>query len=228
MIKSYPAQPAPLSLSERSNLMADVKILIAFYSRGGSTEALAQAIAEGARAEGADVTLRRAREVVSREIMAHADGWIENADRMNAAYQAPTPADAEAADAIIFGTPTRFGSISSELKAYIDSLGGLWFQGKLNGKAGSAFTSTQSVHGGNESTSLSLYNPMVHLGMIIVPLGYADPALFKAGTPYGASAVTGPSDAPPTADDLEVARFQGKRVAQVAKALKAAGMTQTG
>lgn len=207
--------------------MADVKILIAFYSRGGSTEALAKAIAEGARAEGAEVVLRRAREVVSREIMAHADGWIESADRMNAEYEAPTPADAESADAIIFGTPTRFGTISSELKAYIDSLGGLWFQGKLNGKAGSAFSSTQSVHGGNESTSLSLYNPMVHLGMVIVPLGYADPALFKAGTPYGASTVTGQDNAPPTADDLEVARFQGKRVAQVAKALKAAGITQT-
>lgn len=207
--------------------MANVKILIAFYSRGGSTEALAKAIAEGARAEGAEVILRRAREVVSREIMAHANGWMESADRMNAEYEAPTPADAESADAIIFGTPTRFGTISSELKAYIDSLGGLWFQGKLNGKAGSAFSSTQSVHGGNESTSLSLYNPMVHLGMIIVPLGYADPVLFKAGTPYGASTVTGQNNAPPTADDLEVARFQGRRVAQVAKALKAAGITQT-
>ncbi len=207
--------------------MAAVKILTAFYSRGGSTEALASAIAEGARAEGAEVTLRRAREVVSREVMAHADGWIENADRMNAAYEAPTPADAEAADAIIFGTPTRFGSISSELKAYMDSLGGLWFQGKLNGKAGSAFTSTQSVHGGNASTIIAMYNPMVHLGMVLVPLGYADPALFKAGTPYGASSVTGQDNAPPTADDLEVARFQGKRVAQVAKALKAAGITQT-
>ncbi len=207
--------------------MADVKVLIAFYSRGGSTEALAKAIAEGAQAEGAEVVLRRAREVVSREVMAHAEGWTENADRMNAEYEAPTPADAESADAIIFGTPTRFGTISSELKAYIDSLGGLWFQGKLNGKVGSAFASTQSVHGGNESTSLSLYNPMVHLGMVIVPLGYADPALFKAGTPYGASTVTGQNNAPPTADDIEVARFQGKRVAQVAKALKAAGITQT-
>lgn len=207
--------------------MADVKILIAFYSRGGSTEALAKAIAEGAKSEGADVVLRRAREVVSRDIMTHAPGWIESADRMNAEYEAPTDADAESADAIIFGTPTRFGSVSSELKAYIDSLGGLWFQGKLNGKAGSAFTSTQSLHGGNESTSISLYNPLAHLGLIIVPLGYADSALFKAGTPYGASTVTGQNNAPPTADDIEVAIFQGKRVAQVAKALKAAGITQT-
>lgn len=207
--------------------MTDVKILIPFYSRNGSTEALAKAIAEGAKAEGAEVTLRRVREIVSRDVMAHAPGWAENADRMNAQYEAPTEADAEAADAIIFGTPTRFGNVSSELKAYIDSLGGLWFQGKLNGKAGSVFTSTSSQHGGNESTSISLYNPMAHLGLIIVPLGYADSALFKAGTPYGASSVSGQNNAPPTADDLEVATFQGKRVAQVAKALKAAGLTQT-
>jgi len=205
--------------------MASAKILIAFYSRDGATEALAQAIAEGARAEGAEVTLRRAREVVSRDIMAHAKGWIEHADRMNAQYQAPTPDDAEGADAIIFGTPTRFGSISSELKAYIDSLGGLWFGGKLNGKVGSAFTSTSSAHGGNESTILSLYNPLAHLGLIIVPLGYADPALFKAGTPYGASSVSGQDNALPTPDDLEVARFQGKRVALVARALKGINTT---
>lgn len=207
--------------------MSDVNILIAFYSRTGSTEALAQAVAEGARSEGAQVTLRRAREIVSRDVMAHAPGWAESADRMNAAYEAPTEADAEAADAIIFGTPTRFGSVSSELKAYIDSLGGLWFQGKLNGKAGSVFTSTSTPHGGNESTNISLYNPMAHLGLIIVPLGYADAAMFKAGTPYGASSVSGQNSAPPTEDELEVARFQGKRVAQVAKALKAVGITQT-
>ncbi len=127
--------------------MDPVKILIAFYSRNGSTEALAQAIAEGAHAEGAAVILRRAREIVSRDVMAHAPGWAENADRMNAAYEAPTEADAESADAIIFGTPTRFGNVSSELKAYVDSLGGLWFQGKLVGKAGGAFCSTSSLHG---------------------------------------------------------------------------------
>ena len=202
-------------------------VLIAFYSRNGSTEALAHAIAEGARAEGGEVRLRRARELVGPEVMARAPGWQENAARMNAAYEAPTEADAEWADAILLGTPTRFGAVSSELKAYIDSLGGLWFQGKLNGKTGSAFTSTSGVHGGNESTLISLYNPMAHLGLIIVPLGYADPALFKAGTPYGASTVSGQANSPPTADDLEVARFQGRRVAQVAAALKAAGVTAT-
>jgi NAD(P)H dehydrogenase (quinone) len=202
-------------------------VLIAFYSRNGSTEALANAVAEGARAEGGEVRLRRARELVGPEVMSKAPGWAEGAARMNAVYEAPTEADAEWADAIVFGTPTRFGAVSAELKAYIDSLGGLWFQGKLNGKVGGAFTSTSSMHGGNESTLISLYNPMAHLGLIIVPLGYADPALFKAGTPYGASSVSGQANSPPTADDLDVARFQGRRVAQVAAALKAARVTAT-
>ena len=202
-------------------------VLIAFYSRNGSTEALANAVADGARNAEAEVRLRRAREFVEPEVMAKAQGWAENAARMNAAYEAPTEADAEWADAIVFGTPTRFGATTAELKAYIDSLGGLWFQGKLVGKAGAVFTSTSTVHGGNESTLLSLYNPMAHLGLIIVPLGYADPNLFKAGTPYGASTVSGQKGAPPSEDDLEVARFQGRRVSQVAAALKAAGLSAT-
>ena len=197
-------------------------VLIAFYSRNGSTEALAKAVAEGARSQGADVRLRRARDFVDPAIIAHVPGWAENKARMEAEYEAPTEADAEWADAIVFGTPTRFGATTAELKAYIDSLGGLWFQGKLNGKVGSVFTSTSSVHGGNESTLISLYNPMAHLGLIIVPLGYADPALFRAGTPYGASSVSGQQGSPPTADDLEVATFQGRRVTEVAAALKGA------
>lgn len=203
-----------------------INALIAFYSRNGSTESLASAIAEGARSEGAEVRLRRAREVVSEEIMAKAPGWRENAKRMNGQYEAPTSADAEWADAVFFGSPTRFGNVSSELKAYVDSLGGLWVQGKLVGKAGSAFTSTSSPHGGNESTIITMYNFMAHLGFIIVPLGYGDPSVFAAGTPYGASSVSGQNNTPPTAEDLTVARYQGVRVAQIAKALKAAGVTR--
>jgi NAD(P)H dehydrogenase (quinone) len=198
------------------------KVLIAFYSRNGSTEALAKAVAEGARAEGAEVRLRRVRELVGPEVMAKAPGWTENAARMNAEYEAPTEADAEWADAIVFGSPTRFGNVSSELKSFVDSLGGLWFQGKLNGKVGAAFCSTSSRHGGNESTNISMYNFLAHLGLIIVPLGYADPAMFRgAGTPYGASSVSGQNSAPPTADELEVATYQGRRVTQVAAALSA-------
>ncbi|MBI5909801.1 MAG: NAD(P)H:quinone oxidoreductase [Betaproteobacteria bacterium] len=200
--------------------MMTTRVLIAFYSRGGVTEALAKAVAEGAVAEGAEVRLRRAREFVGEELMKKAPGWLEGAKRMNALYEAPTEADAEWADAIVFGTPTRFGSMTAELKAYIDSLGGLWFQGKLIGKAGSAFASTSTLHGGNEMTITALYAPMAHLGLILVPTGYADPALFKAGTPYGASSVSGGNGALPGVDDLDVARFQGRRVTRVAAALK--------
>jgi len=201
-----------------------VNVLIAFYSRSGSTEALARSIAEGARSAGATVRLRRARELVDAQVIKSVPGWSEAVARMNAAYEAPTEADAEWADGIIFGTPTRFGSVSSELKAYIDSLGGLWFKGRLNGKAGSVFTSSSTPHGGNESTLISMYQPLAHLGMIIVPLGYTDATLFKAGTPYGASSVSGQSAVPPTPDDLEVARFQGRRVCAVSAALKAGAL----
>jgi NAD(P)H dehydrogenase (quinone) len=198
-----------------------LNVLIAFYSRNGSTEALANAIAEGARSQGAEVRLRRARELVGPEVMANAPGWKENAERMNKLYEAPTADDAVWADAIVFGSPTRFGNVTSELKAYVDSLGGLWFQGKLVGKAGAGFSSTGTLHGGNESTIITMYNFMAHLGLIIVPLGYGDPAMFAAGTPYGASSVSGQNSAPPTAPDIAVAQYQGRRVAQVAKALKA-------
>ena len=200
--------------------MSKPKILIPFYSRTGTIEGLAKAIAEGAAAEGADVRVRRAREFVGPEVMAQAPGWKESAEAMNAKYEAPTADDAVWADAIIFGTPTRFGAVSAELKAYIDSLGGLWAKGALNGKLGSAFGGSATPHGGNESTILSLYNPMAHLGLIIVPTGFADAAMFKgAGTPYGASVVSGNPPAGPSAEELDVARYQGRRVTQIAKKL---------
>ena len=154
--------------------MAAPKVLIPFYSRTGTIEAPGQAVAEGAEAEGAEVRLRRARELVGHDIMSSVPGWKESAEAMNARYPAPTPEDAVWADAMIFGTPTRFGSVASELKAYIDGLGGLWAKGALNGKAGSAFAGSATPHGGNESTVISLWNPLAHLGFIIVPTGYAD------------------------------------------------------
>lgn len=200
--------------------MSKPKVLIVFYSRAGSTEILANGIAQGAIAEGAEVRLRRARELVSHEVMLQAPGWLDSAEAMNEKYERPSEADAEWADAIIFGTPTRFGSIASELKAYIDGLGGLWFAGKLNGKVGSVFGATSSKHGGNEATLLSIYGPMAHLGLIIVPLGYADPAMFKAGTPYGATHVSDHDTLMPDADHMAVAQYQGRRVASVARSLR--------
>jgi NAD(P)H dehydrogenase (quinone) len=204
-------------------LETQAKILVVFYSRDGSVEALAKAVGEGARKAGAEVRLRRVPDIVPPSVMANVPGWEERSKRMISEYGAPTPADAEWADGIIFGTPTRFGNTSAELKAFIDSLGGLWFQGKLNGKAAGAFTSTGGPHGGNEATVVSLYIPMAHLGFIIVPNGYTHEKVLQGhGTPYGASSVSGQNSAPPTAEDLEVARHQGARVTQVAAALKAA------
>ncbi len=196
------------------------KVLIPFYSRSGTVERLAKAVAEGAEAEGAEVRLRRARELIGHDIMSSVPGWKESAEAMNALYPAPTAEDAVWADAVIFGTPTRFGNVSSELKAYIDGLGGLWAQGKLVGKVGSAFAGSSQQHGGNESTVISLWNPLAHLGFIIVPTGYADPVMFAgAGSPYGASVISGHPPAGPSDAELAVARFQGKRVTQVAKKL---------
>lgn len=205
-------------MSERN-----VNILVVFYSRDGSVEALAKAVAGGASQAGADVRLRRVPEIVSSEVMSKVPGWEERSKRMLAAYGSPTLADAEWADGIIFGTPTRFGNTSAELKAFIDSLGSLWFQGKLNGKAAGAFTSTAGPHGGNETTVVSLFIPMAHLGFIIVPNGYTHEKILQGhGTPYGSSSTSGQNSAPPTPEELEVARHQGARVTQVAAALKSA------
>jgi NAD(P)H dehydrogenase (quinone) len=202
---------------------AKAKILVVFYSRDGSVEALAKAVSEGAREAGAEVRLRRVPDIVSPEVMSRVPGWEERSKRMLSEYGAPTPADAEWADGIVFGTPTRFGNTSAELKAFIDSLGGLWFQGKLNGKAAGAFTSTAGPHGGNESTVVSLYIPMAHLGFIIVPTGYTHGKIVEGhGTPYGSSSTSGQNNAPPTADELVVAKHQGARITQVAAALRAA------
>src|SRR5499427_6636030 len=197
-------------------------ILIVFYSRDGSVETLAKSVSEGAREAGAEVRLRRVPDLVSPDVMAKVPGWEERSKRMVAEYGTPTLDDAEWADGIIFGTPTRFGNTSAELKAFIDSLGSLWFKGKLNGKAGAAFTSTAGPHGGNETTVVTLYIPMAHLGFIIVPNGYTHEKLFQGhGTPYGSSSISGQNGAPPTADELVVAKHQGARVTQVAAALKA-------
>jgi NAD(P)H dehydrogenase (quinone) len=190
-------------------------VLVVYYSSYGHIEAMARAQAEGAaRVPATRVVVKRVAELVPPEICS-ASGFVTDQAAV------ATPDELEHYDAIIFGTPTRFGSPASELRAYIDTLGGVWFQGKLCGKAGGAFGATGTRHGGNESTLLTLYNTFAHLGMIIVPTGYADPAMFKAGTPYGATAVVAPNGAP-TEDELAAARYQGRRVTEIAAALVAA------
>ena len=200
-------------------------VLIAFYSRDGMTEALAQAVAGGAIAAGGTVRLRRARELVAADVMAMVPGWAERAARMTALYEAPAIEDALWADAIVIGTPSRFGLVCAEVKAFLDGLGGLWAKGKLVNKVGSAFASTGTVHGGNEMANLTMFVPMAHFGMIIVPPGFADPAMFAAGTPYGASAISqNRPGAVPNEAEVKAARYQGRRVTEIARALKAGKM----
>jgi NAD(P)H dehydrogenase (quinone) len=199
------------------------RLLIVYYSRSGSAEKLATAAAEAAREAGADVRVRRAREVVDAAAMAKVDGWTESAARQNALYEAPTHDDAEWADAILFGTPSYFGAMATELKNFFDLLGPQWKRGALAGKVGGAFAAASWPHGGSEVVTLSLYAPMSHLGMVILPTGYTDEAMLEAGSPYGASTIVGKENQPPRSEDLDAARHQGRRMVAIAGALIAAG-----
>lgn len=199
-----------------------VNVLIAFYSRYGNTRALAEAIAEGAgQVEESEIRLRRVADLASEAVIAHDPRWLAARDEMAKLYPEPTHKDLEWCDALFLGTPTRYGNPTAEIKLFIDKTGPLWLKGALVDKVASVFTSTSTNHGGNESTILAMMHPLMHLGMIVVTPGYADPIMFSAGTPYGASSVSGPNaDELPTENDMEVARFTGRRVAERALMLK--------
>ncbi len=198
------------------------RLLIVFYSRSGSVETLARAAAEGAQAGGATVRMRRAREVVDQATMAKTKGWLAEATRQNALYEEPTLDDVEWADAILFGTPCYFGVMATELKAFLDQLGPQWKKGSVAGKVGGAFATASWPHGGTEVVTLSLYAPMAHLGMVILPTGYTDEAMLEAGSPYGASAIVGAENSDSRQEDLDTARHQGRRMVAIAGALVAA------
>ncbi len=199
------------------------RLLIAFYSRTGSVEALAKTAADAAREAGAEVRLRRAREVVPTSVMESTKGWTLSAQRQNALYEAPSKEDAEWADAILFGTPCYFGAMATELKNYLDQLGPQWKRGALAGKVGGAFATASWPHGGTEVVTMSLYAPMAHLGLVIVPTGYTDEAMLEAGSPYGASAIVGAENHPPRTEDLDAMRHQARRMVAIASALIASG-----
>ncbi len=168
-----------------------VKLTIAFYSTYGTNHQMAAIAADAARAAGAEVRLRRIAETAPAEVVATQDAWKAQADRA-ADIPVVTADDMEWANAYLFSTPTRFGGAPSQVRAFIDTLGGLWFQGKLANKAVSAMTSAQNVHGGQEATTLSLYTTFLHWGAIIVAPGFTDPAVFAAGgNPYGYSHTQG-------------------------------------
>ncbi|WP_334175675.1 NAD(P)H:quinone oxidoreductase [Pseudoxanthobacter sp.] len=197
------------------------KVLVLYYSSWGHVEALAKAAAEGAREAGAEVTIKRVPELVPEEV---AKQFYYKLDQE---AEIASPHELADYDAIIFGTPTRFGNMAAQMKQFLDQTGGLWAQGKLIGKVGSVFTSTASQHGGQETTITSFHTVLLHHGMVVVGLPYSYPGqsgvdVVKGGTPYGASTL---SDADgsrqPSEVELGGARYQGKHVAEIAAKLSA-------
>ncbi|MFD5453369.1 NAD(P)H:quinone oxidoreductase [Streptomyces sp. NPDC003470] len=198
--------------------MEPVNVTIVYYSSTGTVHALAQAAAEGAAKAGARVRLRKAAETAPPRAVESRPEWArhlrDTADVPEAGHD-----DLEWADAVLFGTPARFGGPASQLRAFIETTGPLWLHGKLADKVYSAFTASNTAHGGQESTLLALGNTFYHWGGIIVPPGYTDPVHLKAGNPYGASHVAG--DGAPGDVSLEAARHQARRAVDTAAALKA-------
>jgi len=201
-----------------------MKVAVIYYSATGTVHGLAQAVAEGAGAGGAEVRLRRVAELAPDSAIDENPRWRQHADAAASVAQASVE-DLAWADAFAFGTPTRFGAPAAQLKQFIDQAGGLWREGGLTDKPVTAFTSATHRHGGNEATILSLSNVFYHWGALIVPPGFTDPVVSAAGgNPYGASYVTGSSDGRgPDAAALAAARYQGRRLAQVTSRLLAGG-----
>ena len=192
------------------------KLLVLYYSSYGHTETMANAVAEGARGvAGVEVSVKRVPELVPAEVAAKAGIKLEQ----DAPFAVPD--ELGDYDAIIFGTPTRFGNMTAQMRNFLDQTGPLWAKGALIGKVGSVFTSTASQHGGQETTITSFHTTLLHHGMIIVGLPYswtgnAQMAEISGGTPYGASTLAGDGSRQPSANELDGARFQGRHVAEIA------------
>lgn len=194
------------------------KVTIVYYSSTGNTWEIARAIEQGARDSGAQTRLRKARELAGPEAIAAKPAWGAHIEATRNVPEA-TAADIEWADGYVFGSPTRFGLPAAQLKQFIDTLGPLWAQGKLQDKAAAAFTGAGNLHGGQESTLLAMHNMFYHWGSIIVPVGYTDPVVKTAGgNPYGTSFSDGRGQALPEAV-LAAARYQGTRIARFAQIL---------
>jgi NAD(P)H dehydrogenase (quinone) len=198
--------------------MEPVKVAIIYYSATGTVHALARAAAEGAEKAGAHVRLRKVAELAPPAAISANPAWGQHL-RDTAGVAEASLDDLAWADAVLFGTPSRFGNPASQLKQFIDSTGPLWIQGGIANKVFSAFTASNTAHGGQESTILALGNVFYHWGGIIVPPGYTDPVQFKSGNPYGTSHVAG--SGPPDDVALEAARYQARRVVDTTAALKA-------
>lgn len=192
------------------------KILVLYYSTYGHVEQMAHAEAEGARSVAAtEVAIKRVPELVSQEIARQSGYKVDQ--------KAPIAEPLELADydAIIFGTPTRYGNMAAQMRNFLDQTGSLWAQGKLIGKVGSVFASTATQHGGQETTIQSFHTTLLHQGMVIVGLPYSAQAQMRldeitGGTPYGATTLAGGDGSrQPSANELDLAQFQGRHVAEI-------------
>ena len=197
------------------------KVLVLYYSSYGHLETMAEAVAEGARSAGAEAVVKRVPELVPDE--------VAKASHFKLDQKAPvaTVAELEEYDAIIVGAPTRFGRVSSQMANFWDQTGGLWFQGKLIGKVGAAFTSTATQHGGQETTLFSILTTLLHHGMVLTGLPYSFAGQMRndevtGGAPYGATTIAnGDGSRQPSQNELDGAKFLGKHAAEVAAKLKA-------
>jgi len=197
------------------------KIAVVYYSATGTVHELAEHIARGASEAGAEVRVLRVPELAPAEAIAGNPAWgahVESTQHIPVA----SPEDIVWADAVVFGSPTRFGNIASQLKQFIDTLGGLWGEGKLADKVYSGFTSSATAHAGQETTLMALYTSVHHFGGIIVSPGFTDPLKFNDGNPYGTSHVDGQGAYPVDEITRAAARYQVERVVKIAGRLKGA------
>ena len=200
------------------------KIQVVFYSMYGHVHQLAEAVAEGAKeVAGTEVSLYQVAELVPEDILKKSGA--KAAREAFANIPVIEPAQLAEADAVIFGTPTRFGNMCAQMRNFLDQTGGLWMSGALVGKLGSVFASTATQHGGQETTITSFHSTLLHLGMILVGVPYSEQRLLNmteitGGTPYGATTLANVDGSrQPSENELAVARFQGKHVAEIAKKL---------
>lgn len=202
-----------------------VNIAVIYYSATGTVHSLAEtAVDEISHIDGASTRLRKATELAPQQAIDNNEAWAAHAKATSHVAEASLD-DLEWADVLMFGTPTRYGLPTSQLKQFIDTSGPLWERGKLINKVATSFTASATEHGGQETTIVSLNNTFYHWGCIIVPPGYADPIQFKAGNPYGTSHVSGTPGQPLPGEDQQTAmRFQAQRAVEIAQALKRGGL----
>jgi len=197
------------------------KLAVIYYSATGHGTAMAQRVAGAAEAAGAEVRRRHIAETLDPQFFAQNPAWAANYEATKD-LPAATGDDIVWADAVIFGSPTRFGGQTSQFRAFIDTLGGLWAQGMLADKVYAGFTSSQTAHGGQETTLLNLYTTLMHFGGIVVAPGYTDPTKFVDGNPYGVGHITGPENQNPLDKaTLNALDHLGRRVISVADRLNA-------